>query len=108
MAVSFRPRRGTAIDWFTKNPRLGQGEWGYEIGTGKYKVGDGVRNWNDLPYFVDESTIKEYVDAEIAAIVISGGGVTQQDLTDHIDSEIPHPVYDDGPSLLLLYENAKV
>lgn len=26
----------------------------------------------------------------------------------HIDAELPHPVYDDGPSLLLIYENAKV
>ena len=26
----------------------------------------------------------------------------------HIESETPHPVYDDGPSLLLLYQNAKV
>lgn len=27
---------------------------------------------------------------------------------EHIDSELPHPVYDDGPSLTLIYENAKV
>lgn len=26
----------------------------------------------------------------------------------HISSELPHPVYDDGASFLLLYENAKV
>lgn len=26
----------------------------------------------------------------------------------HIISELPHPVYDDGASFLLLYENAKV
>lgn len=29
-------------------------------------------------------------------------------LPDHIASLLPHPVYDDGPSLTLLYENAKV
>lgn len=29
-------------------------------------------------------------------------------LIDHVDSPTPHPVYDDGPSLALLYENAKV
>ena len=29
-------------------------------------------------------------------------------LDDHINSETPHPVYDDGPSFLLLYQNAKV
>lgn len=29
-------------------------------------------------------------------------------LPEHIASELPHPVYDEGPSLTLLYENAKV
>lgn len=29
-------------------------------------------------------------------------------LTEHVNSETPHPVYDDGPSLTLLYANAKV
>ena len=30
------------------------------------------------------------------------------DLAEHVDSPLPHPVYDDGPSLELLYQNAKV
>lgn len=29
-------------------------------------------------------------------------------LPQHVNSETPHPVYDDGPSLTLLYANAKV
>lgn len=29
-------------------------------------------------------------------------------LPDHIIAEIPHPIYDDGTSFLLLYENKKV
>lgn len=29
-------------------------------------------------------------------------------LEEHINSDLPHPVYDDGPSLALIYENAKV
>lgn len=29
-------------------------------------------------------------------------------ITDHVNSENPHPNYDDGSSLVLLYENAKV
>lgn len=28
------------------------------------------------------------------------------DLQEHINSSTPHPVYDDGPSLVLLFENA--
>lgn len=108
MSVSFRPRRGTAHDWVTRNPRLGQGEMGFEIGTNRYKIGDGVRNWIDLPYFTNEEVIKEYVDGEIGSLAGSISGVTQEELLDHELSEAPHPVYDDGPSLVLLYENAKV
>lgn len=36
------------------------------------------------------------------------GEVTSDDLQAHVDSPLPHPVYDDGPSLEILYENAKV
>ena len=57
--AKIRPRRGTATEWSTKNPILGEGEIGIEVpdsgvGTGKVKIkfGDGVKEWNDLPYGV--------------------------------------------------------
>lgn len=108
MPTTFLLRRGTAYDWTIKNPRLREGEMGYEIGTGRYKVGDGFRNWSELPYFTNEAMIKEYVDAEIAALASGITGLTLDDLNTHINSGTPHPVYDDGPDLNLLYQNAKV
>jgi hypothetical protein len=108
MPTSFQLRRGTAIDWAAKNPRLREGEMGYEIGTNRYKVGDGVRNWNDLPYFIDEAATQSYVLQEVAKLQATVSGVTQQDLTNHVQATDPHPVYDDGRSLELLYQNAKV
>lgn len=36
------------------------------------------------------------------------GDISMADLEAHIDADEPHPIYDDGPSLELLYENAKV
>jgi Major tropism determinant N-terminal domain len=108
MAVSFRPRRGTYFDWEAKNPILGEGEWGYEIGTGRYKVGDGVHHWMDLPYFTNEEAIKAYVDAEVAALAGSVSGVTEQQLTDHVNAVAPHPFFEDGADLTLLYLNSKV
>lgn len=108
MATTFLLRRDVAYDWWYKNPRLREGEMGLELGTGKYKVGDGVRNWNDLPYFTNEEQIKAYIDAEIAALSGGVSGVTQQQLTDHIDSLAPHLNWEDGADLSLLYENAKV
>lgn len=79
-------KRGLAASWAALNPILAQGEAGAEIDTGQLKIGDGFSSWNELPY--------------------SGSGTIA--LQGHIDSLLPHPVYDDGPSLVLLYENAKV
>lgn len=50
MAVQIQYRRGTAAQWTSVNPVLAQGEPGYEYDTGKFKVGDGVKAWNLLPY----------------------------------------------------------
>lgn len=36
--------------WANKNPLLQKGELGHEKDTGRFKVGDGVTYWSDLPY----------------------------------------------------------
>lgn len=81
-----RFKRGYSVSWSTKNPILSAGEPGVEIDTGQMKVGDGTTRWNDLPYTGEADII----------------------LGTHINDDLPHPVYDDGPSLSLLYANAKV
>lgn len=43
-------RNDTAANWATENPILLKGEMGVEIDTSKSKFGDGVSNWNALPY----------------------------------------------------------
>lgn len=83
-------KRGRAATWRSLNLVLDDGEPGLERDTGKLKFGDGETPWNDLPYFSGSSSD--------AATLINN----------HINSLLPHPVYDDGPSLVLLYENAKV
>lgn len=91
---TFKLRRDTIQDWEVKNPVLAQGEPGMDTTTGRFKLGDGVKTWSELPYFVPGTS--------------ASGGDPGGSLFDHIYSETPHPVYDDGPSLFLLYENAKV
>lgn len=49
-------RQGYATDWQATNPILAPGEPGVEIETGKMKVGDGIRPWNDLPYTASDGT----------------------------------------------------
>jgi len=43
-------RNGTFQEWFDANPVLALGEPGFEINTGRLKIGDGDKNWNDLDY----------------------------------------------------------
>jgi hypothetical protein len=51
MAVKIQFRRDSSSEWTTHNPLLSQGELGIETDTLKLKLGDGVRNWNALPYY---------------------------------------------------------
>ena len=46
-------RNDTAENWTASNPTLLKGEIGQEIDTGKYKLGNGIDDWNLLPYFVN-------------------------------------------------------
>jgi hypothetical protein len=87
-------RRDTAERWSRFNPLLSAGEPGFATDTGVLKIGDGFTPWNELASFVPAGTLP--------------GGASDEAILQHIESELPHPVYDDGPSFVLFYENAKV
>lgn len=91
-------RRGKASFWADANPTLHPGEPGYETDTEKLKIGNGELPWNELPYFQGGFTIGPDDEDATAMVLIQS----------HLVDLTPHPVYDDGPSLALLYENAKV
>ena len=88
--VEFQWERHEAEWWELHNPILRRGEPGLDTTTGWFRVGDGESRYLDLEIFKPASD------------------VSNQALLDHINSQTPHPVYDDGPSLELLYQNAKV
>lgn len=94
--VTFQWRRDTAQAWAFKNPILLEGEPGLVLGTRNFKVGDSRTRWLDLEFFIPEFAADPEDGSTLAALIA------------HINSETPHPAYDDGPSLLLLYQNAKV
>lgn len=50
MAVRVQYRKDTITNWSTRDPILALGEPGYEIESGRLKIGDGVSTWNQLPY----------------------------------------------------------
>jgi hypothetical protein len=43
--------RNTYAGWVSSNPILALGDTGFERDTGRSKIGDGVKAWNDLNYF---------------------------------------------------------
>lgn len=43
-------RRDTSANWTKNNPVLASGEPAYETDTGKFKIGDGSKNYTALPY----------------------------------------------------------
>jgi hypothetical protein len=69
MAIVIQIRRDIAANWTSVNPLLAQGEWGEELDTLKFKVGDGVLRWNALPYVIPSS------DATTASNIGAGTGV---------------------------------
>jgi hypothetical protein len=57
MAIRMKQRRGSAQDWTSSNPVLATAEIGFETDNNKFKIGDGVNTWNNLPYFLNEDDI---------------------------------------------------
>lgn len=55
-------RKDTEQGWHTLNPILLSGEIGIEIDTRRVKVGDGIHNWIDLPYWTTYGTT--YIGSE--------------------------------------------
>ena len=56
-------RNDTAANWTEKNSVLMKGEFGVETDTNKFKIGDGIKAWADLPYAgADESVIKSIIN----------------------------------------------
>jgi hypothetical protein len=50
MAVQIQFRNDIAANWNSADPILAIGEMGLETDTDKFKIGNGVDNWSDLPY----------------------------------------------------------
>lgn len=53
--ITYQLKRGYSNRWIEVNPTLKQGEPGFEIDTGKLKIGNGIDSWVNLPYIGDSS-----------------------------------------------------
>ena len=61
MADLIQLRRDTKVNWATANPVLAAGEVGLETDTKRQKAGDGISNWNNLPYSNGDNQAGYYV-----------------------------------------------
>ena len=50
ISTTFKFKRGYAQTWLEKNPILAQGEPGFELDTGRLKVGNGIQAYSELDY----------------------------------------------------------
>lgn len=105
MDLTFQVRRDDSVDWATKNPILKDGEPGLETDTGRLRIGDGISEFAELDYFIPSDELRMMIDEAMSA---GTGAPVSVELAQHINNLTPHPVYDEGPSFLLLYQNAKV
>jgi len=48
--IQLQIRRDTLANWVSNNPVLASGEMGINLNTYQYKLGDGIKTWNLLPY----------------------------------------------------------
>lgn len=82
----FKFKRGTALAWKTINPVLAEAEPGYELDTGKLKIGDGSTSWNSLDYFGGEA----HISPDKNCLVIDDkGSLTLYGFTDAGSKTIP-------------------
>lgn len=86
LPVQLLIRNATADTWTTRNPTLEQGEFGLENDTFLIKIGDGIRDWEHLPYLnaLDETYFQRTIEGEltfsdsfattIQNLIAAGGG----------------------------------
>lgn len=89
MAETFRyqNRRASAATWTALNPVLLAGEIGVEKDTDRFKIGDGVTAWNDLPYYTAGDGGGTPTTAHVPLTTVVGG--------------VPELVWDADDSLVL-------
>lgn len=98
MADRIQLRRDMAAVWTAANPILQSGEAGYEMDTGRLKIGDGVAQWTSLVYVMQDLFDKTHEHTQSVAasvwiinhnldkfpsviVIDSGGSEVEGDIT---------------------------
>jgi hypothetical protein len=102
MIDRIRLRRDTSSDWSFYNPVLSSGEPGVELDTNRIKVGNGVTDWNNLPYILGNVSGLE--------LLIGDGSFTsiQWDISERLNfrgSGDTSVLFNDGTNTITIYSS---
>jgi hypothetical protein len=101
MAIRMQQRRGTSEQWTLANPTLSEGEIGFETDNDRFKLGDGVNTWANLPYFINEDGISGSLE-DYVLITEKGAanGVASLDSTGNVPFTQLGNIVDGAPGVL--------
>ncbi len=101
--VKIRVRRGSESEWRAENPVLLEGELaaeyrdnGIPMGNVRFKMGDGVTHWNELPYCIDASVATSIIAGNYSSpnVIAIRYGTTEQWMVEDPVLKIGEPVFD--------------
>lgn len=69
-------RRDTASQWSSVNPILLSGEPGFEYDTLRFKIGNGLLHWNQLPYEMGDVSDAYSIDYNFSDVIASGDPIS--------------------------------
>lgn len=97
-------RNDNSTKWSSKNPILLKGEVGLEEDTRKFKIGDGVSNWNSLPYANITDLSNYYTKSAIDEIVKNLA------TTEYVDNKVATEIekLTQGKEVVTLDESGKI
>lgn len=94
MTTRMLQRYGLASRWTAINPILEVGEFGFEIDTQKFKLGDGETAWTNLPYFLNETDLPD-----VTALLAAASQQVQNDIATAVSTAVAGLV-DSAPAAL--------
>lgn len=86
LRTTFKLRRGQSEEWARINPILADGEPGFELDTGKLKIGNGTTAYSDLKYI---NADHYEIDGDDITIVKNGNRFTIKGFDEAADGTIP-------------------
>ncbi len=72
MAYRIVLRQDLATNWTTNDPVLLSGELGFETNTSRLKLGDGVKRWSQLPYYLRAPYYGHFYDTTLQSVGSTG------------------------------------